>query len=135
MNLPVKDLEKSQEFFGKIGYTFNPQFSNEKAACMIIEDNHIFYMLITEPYFKTFTAKELADRGNSIAAINGLSADSREKVDEIFNNAIAAGATEARPADDHGWMYARSFYDLDGHMREFFYMDLAAAQAAHEPTA
>ena len=125
VNLPVKDLKKSVDFFTKMGYTFNPQFTDENATCMIISEE-IYTMLLVEPFFKTFTKKEICDTGKSIEAIIALSADSRAEVDELVNKAIAAGATEPKEPRDMGFMYSRDFEDLDGHLWEIFYMDMSA---------
>jgi predicted lactoylglutathione lyase len=125
VNLPVKDLNKSVEFFTKLGYTFNQQFTDETATCMIISED-IYAMLLTEEKFKTFTSKEIADSSKSIEVITALSADSKEEVNSLADKALAAGATEARPPEDHGFMVLRSFYDLDGHMWEILWMDPAA---------
>lgn len=122
VNLPVKDLKKSIEFFTKLGFTFNPQFTDETATCMIISDN-IFAMLLVEGRFKDFTKKEVADARKSTEVILALDAESREKVDEIVTKAIAAGGLTYMDPQDHGWMYLRSFADLDGHQWEIAYMD------------
>lgn len=126
VNLPVKDLQKSIDFFTKLGFTFNPQFTDEKATCMIISEE-AFAMLVTEEFFKTFTKKGIADTTTTTEVINALSAESKEKVNEMIETAVAAGGVEYREPQDHGWMYARSFQDLDGHQWEVLYMDLAAA--------
>lgn len=127
VNLPVKDLEKSKAFFAKLGYKFNKQFTDEKAASMVISED-IYTMLITEPFFKTFTNKEIADATKSTEAIICLSADSREKVDELVNKAVAAGGTTPRESTDYGFMYGWGFQDLDGHLWEVMYMDPAAVK-------
>lgn len=128
VNLPVKDLEKTKEFWLKLGFTFNPQFTDEKAAALVLGDN-IFAMLITEPFFKTFIKKEIADSSKTTEVINAVSVESREKVDELVNKAIEAGATSYRDPDDYGWMYNKSFQDLDGHLWEVLYIDIAKAPA------
>ena len=125
VNLPVKDLEKSKDFFGKLGYTFNPQFTNDKAACMVISED-IFTMLLVEPFFKTFIKKEIADASKSTEAIICLSADSREAVDDLVNKAVAAGGATPNDKQDQGAMYSWGFQDLDGHLWEVVYMDMAA---------
>lgn len=125
VNLPVKDLNKSAEFFTKLGYTFNPQFTNENATCMIIGED-IFVMLLVEKFFKTFTSKEICDTGKSTETILCLSADSREKVDEMVMNAVEAGGTAPLKKQDHGWMYGHGFQDLDGHLWEIVWMDMNA---------
>lgn len=125
VNLPVKDLNKSIDFFTAIGYEFNPQFTDQNAACLVIGEN-IFAMLLVEEFFQTFTKKELTDATRSTEVIVALSADSRAQVDEIVNKALAAGATPSNDPVDHGFMYSWSFQDLDGHLWEFLYMDQGA---------
>ena len=121
VNLPVKDLQRSVEFFGKLGYSFNPQFTDENATCMIISDD-IFAMLLVEPYFRTFIEKDVADAHRTAEVILALSAENREAVDVLVGKALAAGAKEPRPAQDYGFMYQRSYQDLDGHLWEVFHM-------------
>ena len=125
VNLPVKDLNRTVEFFTKLGFTFNPDFTDENATCMIIGEN-IFAMLLTEKYFSTFTKKPLADAKTSTEVINAFSLGSRQEVDNITEKAIAAGGKQYKEAEDHGWMYGRNFEDLDGHQWEFFFMDMSA---------
>ena len=122
VNVPVKDLDRSVEFFTKLGYTFNPQFTDENATCMVVSDT-IFVMLLVEPFFQTFTEKKIADAQAYAEAILGLSADSKEDVDEHVGKAVAAGATEPTPAQDLDFMYSRSYQDLDGHLWEIIWMD------------
>ncbi len=123
INLPVKDLEKSKAFFHGLGYSFNPQFSDEKAACMIVSDS-IFVQLLKEDYFKTFTKKEVSDAKKSTEVLIALDAGSREEVQQILAKAKKLGATIYAEPADHGWMYQHSFADLDGHQWEFGYMDM-----------
>jgi predicted lactoylglutathione lyase len=125
VNLPVKDLNKSIEFFTSLGYSFNPQFTNEQGAALIISDN-IFFMLLTEPFFKSFIKKEIADATKVAETINCISVESREAVDEIVRKAVAAGATVPNDKQDYGWMYGHGFQDLDGHLWEFTYMDMSS---------
>jgi len=123
VNLAVKNLDKTKEFFSKLGYTFNQQFSDEKAACMVISET-IYAMLISEAYFKTFIPnKEISDTSKSKEVLLALSADSRQQVDELADKAIAAGGKNFRDPDDHEFMYSRSFEDLDGHVWEVFWMN------------
>ncbi|HEY7078579.1 MAG TPA: VOC family protein [Nitrososphaeraceae archaeon] len=122
VNLPVKELNKAKEFFTKLDFKFNPQFTNENAACMIVGEN-IFVMLLVEKFFKIFTKKEICDTTKNTEAIVALSADSKEKVDETINKAIESGGIESREPQDHGWMYGRSFEDIDRHIWEIIYMD------------
>lgn len=123
----MKDLEKSKAFFSQLGFTFNAQFTDQNAACMIVSDT-IYFMLLTEPFFKWFIKKEIADTTKSSEAIFALSVDSKELVDEMVGKAFAAGWTEWSEKKDHGFMYIRGFQDLDGHLREIFWMDPSAAQ-------
>ncbi|RYU95773.1 VOC family protein [Emticicia agri] len=123
VNLPVKDLQKSIDFFTKLGYTFNPQFTDENATCMIIEEGSIYAMLLTHAHFKTFIDKGISDATESTEVILSLEMPSKEKVDEIVKNAVEAGATKYRDLTDMGWMYQDSYADLDGHKWEVFWMD------------
>ena len=122
VNLPIKDLNKTVEFFTKLGFTFNPQFTDENATCMIIGEN-IFIMFLVEKFFKTFTKKEICDATKDAEVIVALSAESREKVDQVIGMVIEAGGMESREPQDHGWMYGRSFQDIDGHLWEIIHMD------------
>jgi predicted lactoylglutathione lyase len=122
VNQPVKDLKASMEFFTKLGYTFNPQFTDEKAACMVISDT-IYAMLLTETFFQTFTKKEIADARKVVERSVTLSADSKDAVNEMVDKAVAAGATTPEPASDYGFMYQHGFDDLDGHHWEYMWMD------------
>ncbi len=123
VNLPVKNLDKTLGFFTELGFNFNAKFTDENAACMIIDEN-IYVMLLVEKFFKTFTAnKNISDAKRSIEVLNALSFDSRDAVDKMMEKAVKAGGKEFRKAQDHGWMYGRAFEDLDGHIWELFYMD------------
>ncbi len=122
VNLAVKDLTKSKAFFEHLGYSFNPQFTNESGACMVISDD-IYTMLLTEPFFQGFTKKEIVDAKKSTEVLVCLSAESREHVDDIVRKAVAAGGRIYNEPQDHGFMYAHSFEDLDGHQWEFAFMD------------
>lgn len=122
VNLPVNDLNKSKEFFSALGYTFNAQFTNEQGACMVISDNSIYAMLLTEEFFKTFTDKQIAKAHEVTEVLTCLSCESREEVDSLVAKALAAGGTAPRAAQDHGFMYSRAFDDLDGHTWELVYM-------------
>ena len=122
VNLSVKDLDKSKEFFAKLGFTFNAQFTNENAACMVISEEN-YAMLLVEPFFKTFIKKEIADTKKSTEVLIALSSESKEDVNKMLTSALAAGAKEANEPQDHGFMFGRSFEDLDGHIWEIFWMD------------
>jgi len=126
VNLPVKDLDKSKAFFAKLGFTFNPQFTDDTAACMVISED-IFSMLLTHDKFRQFTDREIAGP-KMIEVMTALSADSRDEVNKLTDAAVAAGATEKRPAQDYGFMFMRSFEDLDGHVWEIVWMDPAQIQ-------
>ncbi|RYX99939.1 glyoxalase/bleomycin resistance/extradiol dioxygenase family protein [bacterium] len=132
INLPVKDLNKSINFFTKLGFTFNPQFTDENATCMIIGEN-IYSMLLVEKFFKTFTKKEIADATKTTEVLIALSSESREEVDQMINNALEAGGQLSGETNDHGWMYQRSFQDLDGHIWEVMYMDEQALAQQNQP--
>lgn len=127
VNLPVSDLERSKSFYLALGFEINPQFTDENAACIVISDT-IFAMLLVKPFFSRFTSKEIADTSTTVAAINALSADSREDVDALADKAIAAGGTQTNEPQDLGFMYSRSFQDPDGNMWETFWMDPAHVQ-------
>jgi uncharacterized protein len=122
INLPVKDLQKSIDFFSSLGFSFNPRFTDDTATCMIIGEN-IFAMLLVEEKFRTFTKKEISDAKKTTEVLIALDAESREAVNEMVKKAEIAGGSIYREPDDHGWMYAHCFADLDGHQWEIMYMD------------
>lgn len=125
VNLAVKDLNKSIAFFTQLGFSFNPQFTDEHATCMVIAEN-IFAMLIVEERFKDFTKKEICNARKSTEVLIALDAESREKVDEMVRKAVEAGGSIYMESQDYGWMYSHSFADLDGHQWEILYMDESA---------
>ena len=122
VNLPVKDLNASKEFFGELGFEFNPDLTDDDAACMVVDDN-IFVMLLVQERFKDFINGEVADATKATETITCLSADSREQVDETIAKAVAAGGKPWKPAMGEGPMYGASFQDLDGHVWELMYME------------
>ena len=122
INLPVKDLNKSIEFFTKLGYSFNAQFTSDDATCMIVSDA-IFVMLLTETYFKTFIKKEIVDAKKSTEVLLAMSAESKEEVDLFVDKALKAGGIAPKEPQDLGFMYSRNFEDLDGHIWEIFWMN------------
>jgi len=122
VNLPIRNLDASMTFFKRLGFSFNPQFTDETAACMVISDD-IYAMLITETRFKDFTKKQIADATKTTEVLTALSVDSKAEVDQIMDAALKAGATEANAPQDHGFMIVRSFNDLDGHIWEIFWMN------------
>ena len=125
VNLPVKNLDKSIEFFTQLGFSFNPQFTDETATCMIVSDQ-IFVMLLTEEKFKTFTPNAICDATKSTEVLLCLSAESREAVDAMVSKAIAAGGTTYKEPQDHGFMYGHGFQDLEGHIWEIMFMEPSA---------
>jgi len=122
VNLPVKDLERSVDFFAALGFSFNPKFTSDSGAALVINDNTCV-MLLKESFFSTFTKKSICDARVSTEALLAISLDSRVEVDEFVARAVAAGATEVGEATDHGFMYERGFVDLDGHNWGPFWMD------------
>ncbi|RRS04810.1 glyoxalase/bleomycin resistance/extradiol dioxygenase family protein [Aquabacterium soli] len=128
VNLPVKDLERSKAFFAHLGYSFNPQFTSEQAACMVISDT-IYAMLLVEPYFQTFTKKPVSDAKKATEVLLCLSCESREHVDTLVAKALEAGGAAPVDKQDHGFMYGHGFEDLDGHQWELMYMDMSAMPA------
>jgi len=122
VNLPVKDLDKSKAFFSHLGYSFNPQFTDQNAACMVISE-HIYAMLLTEPFFQGFTKKAIADAHTSKEVLICLSCESRAEVDTLVKKALEAGGGNPIEPQDHGFMYYHGFEDLDGHHWEVMYMD------------
>ncbi|KAB1985215.1 MULTISPECIES: VOC family protein [Streptomyces] len=127
VNLPVSDVAASRQFFTELGYTINPQFSTDDCACVVISDT-IVAMLLSRQRYADFTKKEIADATRTSEVLLCLSAESREKVDELVDAAIAAGGSGTGEAQDQGFMYGRAFDDLDGHTWEVMWMDPAAVQ-------
>ena len=125
VNLPIKDLARSRAFFEALGLGFNPKFSNEQGACLEIGE-HIFAMLLTEPFFQGFTKKPISDAHQSTEVLLALSMGSRAEVEAVVRKAVAAGATTPNPPVDHGFMFQHGFADLDGHQWEVFWMDATA---------
>lgn len=122
VNLPIKSMERSKAFFGALGFSFNPQFTNDQGACMVISDT-IYAMLLVEPFFQTFTKKPIADATRSTEVLICLSCSSRAEVDELVKKAVAAGGSAPNAPQDHGFMYGHGFQDPDGHIWELMYMD------------
>ena len=127
VNLPVSDLKKSMTFFTSLGFTFNPQFTDETAACMVVSDD-IFVMLLTKTKFKSFIPREICDATKSTEVLVCLSAESRQRVDELVRKAVAAGGKTHQEPQDHGFMYGHGFQDLDGHIWELAYMEPSAVK-------
>jgi predicted lactoylglutathione lyase len=134
VNLPVADLPAAMAFYEAIGATNNPQFTDETAACMVFSET-IHVMLLTHDKFRQFTPKRIADAHQASEVLVAISLDSRDAVDEIADRALAAGGRTPRPAEDHGWMYCRSFEDPDGHIWEPVWMNMETAANAVAETA
>jgi predicted lactoylglutathione lyase len=129
VNLPVKDLQRSVAFFGALGYTFNPQFTDENATCMILGEN-LFAMLLVEQFFSSFTKKPIPDPAKGVEVLVCLSCESRDEVDQLVAKARAAGGSVPNEPQDHGFMYGHGFTDPDGHVWELVHM-VDASQAVH----
>jgi predicted lactoylglutathione lyase len=127
VNLPVQDLTKSVEFFSALGFEFNQQFTDDNATCMVVSE-HACVMLLVRPFFATFTTKDVADSATTTGAVVALSAASREEVDALADKALELGGRMIKEPQDEGYMYGRSFYDLDGHAWEVMWMDPGALQ-------
>lgn len=127
VNLPVRDLKKSMAFFERLGFSYNKQFTDDKAACLIMSEE-AYFMLLQQEYFKTFTKKQICDATTHSEGLFAFNADSREEVDALVDTAIAAGGRPANEPQDHGFMYVRTFYDLDDHHWEVLWMDPKAIQ-------
>lgn len=127
VNLPVKDLTVARDFFAKLGFSHNPEFSDENAACVVISDT-IYVMLLTEPFFGSFISKQIADTTTSCETLLCLSADSREEVDRLVETALSSGGRPSGKPVDEGPMYGRAFEDPDGHIWEVMHMSMATAE-------
>lgn len=121
VNLPIENMARSQAFFRALGYEFNPDFTNEQGACLVVGEN-LFVMLLVKDFYRTFTSKAIADARTTSEVLVCFSCDSRQEVDALVAKAVAAGGTSPRPVQDLGFMYSHSFDDLDGHSWEFVHM-------------
>ncbi|MGZ4437962.1 MAG: VOC family protein [Nocardioides sp.] len=126
VHLPVADLDRSVAFFAGLGFGFDAQFTHAEATCMVVNDRACV-MLLSRPFFSTFTRREPVDARHQVEAILAVSADSRDDVDTMVDEALASGGTPAGEARDRGFLYGRSFHDPDGHQWEVLWMDPAAA--------
>jgi predicted lactoylglutathione lyase len=134
VNVPVADLPASKAFFARLGFGFDERFTDASAACMVVSD-HAYVMLITRARFADFTSKPIVDAHLATEAILALSADSRDGVDAFADEALAAGGSDANEPMDHGFMYSRSFHDLDGHLWEVMWMSPEAVEQGPPDTA
>nr|WP_197704450.1 VOC family protein [Jatrophihabitans sp. GAS493] len=132
VNLPVTDLDRAKAFYTAVGFTINPQFTDHNAACVVVEDDHSYFMILLREFFQTFTDLPLGDPAKSPISATAIFVDSREEVDVAVAAGLAAGGTEAQPASDYGFMYQRQLTDPDGNILEFGYMDPVAAEKGPE---
>lgn len=132
VNLPVTDLERAKAFYTAVGFTINPKFSDHNAACVVVEEDHSYFMILVREYFQTFTDKPLGDPAVNPSVSTAVFLDSREAVDATVADGLAAGGTEERPASDYGFMYQRQLTDPDGNILEFGWMDQVAATQGPE---
>ena len=132
VNLPVTDLERAKSFYTAIGFTINPLFTDHNAACVIVEDDHSYFMILTREFFQTFTDLPIGDPAVNPSVATAIFLDDRESVDKAVADGLAAGGTEAHPASDFGFMYQRQLTDPDGNVLEFGSMDPVAAAKGPE---
>ena len=131
VNITTTDLERAKDFYTALGFTINPLFTDENAACVVLGDN-VYFMVLTREYFGTFTEKEVVDPKTQAQVSIALSRDSREDVDDVLAKGLAAGGSEPRPAQDYGFMYSRDLDDPDGNNLSFLFMEPSAAQQGPE---
>ncbi|MBT2565287.1 glyoxalase [Arthrobacter sp. ISL-85] len=132
VNLPVTDLERAKAFYTAVGFTINPLFTDHNAACVVVEEDHSYFMLLVREYFQTFSDRPIGDPAVNVSASTAIFLDSREAVDASMASGLGAGGSEAQPASDYGFMYQRQLTDPDGNILEFGYMEPAAAQQGPE---
>ena len=131
VNMPTTDLERSKAFYTSLGFTINPLFTDENAACVVLSDN-IYFMVLTREYLGTFTDKQIIDPKTQAQVSIALSRDSREDVDDVLAKGLAAGGSEPRPVQDYGFMYSRDLDDPDGNNLSFLFMEPTAAEQGPE---
>ncbi|MFC9918499.1 VOC family protein [Agromyces binzhouensis] len=127
VNIPTSDLDRSKAFYQGLGYRINPMFSDDNAACVVLDEN-VYFMVLTREFFQTFTAKQVTEPKTHAQALIALTCDSREEVDAVLAKGLDAGGSEPRPATDLGFMYTRDIEDPDGNILEFFFMEPAAVE-------
>ena len=132
VNLPVTDLDRAKAFYTAIGFTINPLFTDHNAACVVVEEDHSYFMLLVREYFQTFSDRPIGDPSATVSATTAIFLESREAVDASVASGLAAGGSEAQPASDYGFMYQRQLTDPDGNILEFGYMDPVASQQGPE---
>lgn len=124
VNLPVKDVQKTREFWTKLGFSVNEQFSDDKAVCIVMKEDHIYTMFLKEEFFQTFTNRPFA-KGDTTQVLLAVGVDSREEVDRIINTALENGGSKYSEPQDYGWMYQSAFADIDGHQWEIMHGDVS----------
>ena len=132
VNLPVTDLDRAKAFYEALGFRINPLFTDHNAACVVVEDDHNYFMLLVREFFQTFTDLPIGDPTRSLSVATAIFLESREAVDTTVTAGLATGGTGARPASDYGFMYQRQFTDPDGNVLEFGWMDPRAAEQGPE---
>jgi predicted lactoylglutathione lyase len=132
VNLPVTDLDRAKAFYTAIGFTINPLFTDHNAACVVVEDGHSYFMILTREFFQTFSDRPIGDPAEAVSVATAVFLDSREAVDVSVADGIAAGGSEAKAASDYGFMYQRQLTDPDGNIIEFGWMDPVAAEKGPE---
>ncbi|MEY9951816.1 VOC family protein [Leifsonia sp. EB34] len=132
VNLPVTDLERAKAFYEAVGFTINPLFTDHNAACVVVDEDHNYFMIVTREFFQTFSDRPVGEPSKTVSASTAIMLDSRELVDATVADGIAAGGVEERPAADYGFMYQRQLADPDGNILEFGWMDPVAAQQGPE---
>jgi len=135
VNLPVTDLERAKAFYTALGFTINPLFTDHNAACVVVEEDHNYFMILVREFFQTFTDRPIGEPSRTVSATTAIFLDSREAVDTTVTNGIAAGGTEERSAADYGFMYQRQLTDPDGNLLEFGWMDPTAAEQGPDAAA
>ena len=128
VNLPVKDIQKTREFWTKLGFSINEQFSDEKAICVIMKEDHIYTMFLNEEFFQTFTNRPVA-KGDTTQTLLAIGVNSREEVDNMVKTAVENGGSKYSEPQDHGWMYQNAFSDLNGHQWEVMFADVSQLSA------
>ncbi|CAM5472680.1 VOC family protein [Leifsonia shinshuensis] len=132
VNLPVTDLERAKAFYEAVGFSINPLFTDHNAACVVVDEDHNYFMIVTREFFQTFSDRPVGEPSKTVSASTSIMLDSRELVDATVADGIAAGGVEERPAADYGFMYQRQLADPDGNILEFGWMDPVAAQQGPE---
>ena len=132
VNLPVTDLERAKAFYTALGFTINPLFTDHNAACVVVEEDHNYFMILVRDFFQTFSDRPIGDPSVTVSVATAIFLDSREAVDKTMADGLAAGGVEERPASDYGFMYQRQLADPDGNILEFGWMDPAAAEQGPE---